>query len=201
VDFSTCLLTPEHAFDANTTAGCNGSETFEFRIIDSVALLDALIKSKADDVYSARPTAGFCWPWSNPNPDGRLVPDVKVGAWQAVWIAKPDAGALASSIPTSKFSASDPNGINQVCCVYTAQGFEFDYVGVIWGRDLRWNPGTNDWTGDPSESHDSLVKRSGARFTGLVKRTYRVLLTRGLKGCYVSFQDLAASLADCGRAL
>jgi uncharacterized protein len=105
------------------------------------------------------------------------------------WNAKPDAGRLAPGIPPSNFWASDPNGMNQVGCVYTAQGFEFDYVGVIWGRDLRWHPATNDWIGDPSHSHDAIVKRSGDRFTDLVKRTYRVLLTRGLKGCYVYFED------------
>ena len=79
--------------------------------------------------------------------------------------------------PTSRspnFWASNPNGINQVGCVYTAQGFEFDYVGVIFGRDLRWDPESEDWIGDPSESHDSIVKRTPRdRFTDLVKRTYR----------------------------
>ena len=70
------------------------------------------------------------------------------------WNARPEAGRLAPGIPPSNFWASDPNGLNQVGCVYTAQGFEFDYVGVIWGRDLRWDPATNDWIGDPSQSHD-----------------------------------------------
>ncbi len=69
------------------------------------------------------------------------------------------------------------------------EGFEFDCGGVIWGRDLRWNPATTSWMGDPSRSHDAIVKRSGHRFTDLVKRTYRVLLTRGLKGCYVYFEE------------
>ncbi len=178
-------ITPE---SANPTWDPD-KETFDFRIVDSVEQLDALIRSKADEGHSARLTAGFCWPWSNPEPDGTLVNDVKVGAWQMPWNAKPDAGRLAPGIPPSNFWASDPNGINQVGCVYTAQGFEFDYVGVIWGRDLRWDPATNDWIGDSSESHDSIVKRSGDRFTDLVKRTYRVLLTRGLKGCYVYFED------------
>jgi DUF2075 family protein len=108
------------------------------------------------------------------------------------WNAKPDSGRLAPGIPQSSFWACDPNGPDQVGCVYTAQGFEFDYVGVIWGRDLRWDPATNDWIGDTSHSYDSIVKRSGDRFTDLVKRTYRVLLTRGLKGCYVCFLDAPA---------
>jgi len=178
-------LTPE---PANPTWDPE-KETFDFRIVGSVEQLDALIRSKADEGHSARLTAGFCWPWSNPNPDGTLVNDVKVGSWQMPWNAKPDAGRLAPGIPPSNFWASDPNGIDQVGCVYTAQGFEFDYIGVIWGRDLRWESATNDWVGDPSHSHDAIVKRSGDRFTDLVKRTYRVLLTRGLKGCYVYFED------------
>jgi hypothetical protein len=64
-------------------------------------------RSKADENHSARLTAGFCWLWSNPNPDGTLVPDVTVGAWQMPWNAKPDAGRLAKAIPPSNFWASD----------------------------------------------------------------------------------------------
>ncbi len=92
-------------------------------------------------------------------------------------------------IPPERHWASDPAGINQAGCIYTAQGFELDYLGVIIGRDLRWDPSSEEWIGDPSESFDSIVKRSGDRFTDLVKRTYRVLLTRGMKGCYVYGAD------------
>ena len=96
-----------------------------------------------------------------------------------------------------------PRDINQVGCIYTAQGFEFDYVGVIIGRDLRWDPASEDWIGDPSESFDSIVKRCGDRFTHFVKRTYRVLLTRGMKGCYVYFEDPNLHLQDSslGRSI
>jgi DUF2075 family protein len=76
-----------------------------------------------------------------------------------------------------------------VGCVYTAQGFEFDYVGVIWGPDLTYRFSEQRWVGDKRASHDNVVKRSGERFSGLVKNTYRVLLSRGLKGCYVVFLD------------
>jgi uncharacterized protein len=70
-------------------------------------------------------------------------------------------------------------------CVYTAQGFEFDYVGVIFGRDLVYD-------GNRKTSHDSVVKRAPEEeFANLVKQTYRVLLTRGMIGCYVYFEDAA----------
>ena len=167
-----------------------GSEGFDFQIVDSVVQLDAMIRSKADEGHTARLVAGFCWPWSNPLDDGSLVPDVKVGAWQMPWNARPDAGRLADGIPKADFWASNPGGINQVGCIYTAQGFEFDYVGVIFGTDLRWDPASEAWVADPGSSHDSVVKHAkGDEFLDLVKRTYRVLLTRGMKGCYVYFED------------
>lgn len=166
-----------------------GNDAFDFRIVDSVEQLDAMIRSKADEGHTARLTAGFCWRWSDPEPDGTLVNDVKVGTWEMPWNARSDAGRLATGIPEERYWASDPRGIDQVGCIYTAQGFEFDYTGVIFGRDLRWDPASADWVGDAGTSHDSIVKRSGDRFTDLVKRTYRVLLTRGMMGCYVYFED------------
>jgi hypothetical protein len=181
----------DHTLGLDETANpvWDGSEDFDFRIVDSVEQLDAMIRSKADEGHTARLVAGFCWPWSDPLDDGSLTPDVKVGAWQMPWNAKSDAGRLADGIPQERFWASDPRGINQVGCIYTAQGFEFDYVGVIFGRDLRWDPASATWIADRGQSYDSVVKRSGDQFLDLVKRTYRVLLTRGMKGCYVYVED------------
>ena len=139
--------------------------------------------------YSARLVAGFCWPWSNPDSSGQLVDDVKLDGFSMPWNAMPDAGKLAPGIPKSNFWASDPNGINQVGCLYTAQGFEFDYAGVIFGRDLVYDAG---WRGNRKISQDSVVKKAAEEeFVNLVKQTYRVLLTRGMKGCYVYFEDVA----------
>jgi DUF2075 family protein len=114
-----------------------------------------------------------------------------VGDWEMPWNAQAGAGKLAPGIPKSDFWANDPNGINQVGCVYTAQGFEFDYVGVIFGPDLVYRPMEGGWVGQPKESFDRVVSRgvTTADFTDFVKSTYRVLLTRGLRGCYVSFTD------------
>ncbi len=62
---------------------------------------------------------------------------------------------------------------------------------MIFGRDLVWRP-RKGWVGQPEFSQDTIVKRAGkdlAVFTDLVKNTYRVLLTRGLRGCFVYFED------------
>ena len=167
-------------------------EQFEFDVVDSPQELEIIINQKAAAGYTARLTAGFCWAWSNPNDDGTLVDDVEVGEWRMPWNARSEAARLAVGVPKSNFWASDPGGLDQVGCVYTAQGFEFDYVGVIFGRDLVYRPRTG-WVGQAGYSHDSVVKRAATisedEFARLVKQTYRVLLTRGLKGCFVYFQD------------
>lgn len=166
-------------------------EEFDFDIAESPEELEALIRQRAADGATARLTAGFCWPWSKPDATGHLVPDVRVGDWSMPWNAKPDAALLAPGIPTSNFWASEPAGLDQVGCVYTAQGFEFDHVGVIFGRDLVYRPGLG-WIGQPEFSKDQMGPRRARDpelFTRLVKSTYRVLLTRGLRGCTVYFQD------------
>lgn len=181
-------------------------EAFDFGIVSDVWELEQWVRSKAVEGHTARLVAGFCWPWSDPHGDGTLVDDVVVEDWQMPWNAKPDAGRLARGIPKSDFWATDAGGLEQVGCVYTAQGFEFDYVGVIFGTDLRFDPVLGTWVGDKSASFDTVVKRSGEKFVDLVKHTYRVLFTRGMKGCRVVFLDAAtrahvASLmaGDAGR--
>jgi hypothetical protein len=165
-------------------------DPYEFKICDSPEALEQLIRlSDLPGQTTARLTAGFCWPWSDPAADGTLVRDVTIGSWTYPWNAKPDAGRLARGIPKSNFWASDPGGLDQIGCIYTAQGFEFDYVGVIFGDDLKYDWTQNEWIGDRQKSADTMVKRSKERFIDLVKNTYRVLLTRGIKGCYVYFVD------------
>ncbi len=167
----------------------DGADGFDFRIMGSPQELEAAIRRCANEGYTARLSAGFCWPWSSPNPDGTLVDDVVVGEFKRPWNAKPDSGGLAAGVPSASLWATDPAGIEQVGCVYTVQGFELDYLGVIWGLDLRYDPDRNEWLGDKAASKDSVVKRSKERFVDLVKNTYRVLLSRGMKGCFVHFMD------------
>jgi uncharacterized protein len=165
------------------------STEYEFRIVDSPQELEALIHLRASDGDSARMTAGFCWPWSDPNPDGSLPLDVQIGEFKRPWNAKSGATHLAKSVPSSSLWAHDRRGLDQIGCVYTAQGFEFDYVGVIWGDDVVWDPESGGWVGNPKKSADNVVKRAGPHFRDLVLRTYRVLLSRGIKGCFVCFTD------------
>jgi len=130
---------------------------------------------------TARIAAGYCWPWSDPKVvDGTkaLVDDVVVGDWRRPWNAKPEKPVRG--IPASHFWASDPRGFGQVGCIYTAQGFEYDWSGVIFGNDFVRRG--NTWMARRDRSFDGQVKRAGEEeFRALVRNTYKVLLTRGMK--------------------
>ena len=83
--------------------------------------------------------AGYCWPWSDPAADGSLPNDVRIGDWARPWNLKGERSV--GGAPAAALWASDPAGFGQVGCVYTAQGFEYDYAGVILGPDFVWREG------------------------------------------------------------
>ena len=137
--------------------------------------------------------AGFCWPWSKvPDENGDLINDIIIGDFKKPWNAHPDIRNLKENIPKAPKWAIDSNGINQVGCIYTAQGFEFDYIGVIVGKDLIYNLDESKWEGNKDACYDVMVKKEKENFTDLIKNTYRVLISRGMKGCYVWFEDEGA---------
>jgi hypothetical protein len=147
----------------------NQADEFDFRILPNPQALEDEIMKQLEEKSTARLAAGFCWPWSNPKPDGTLVEDVVIGDYKRPWNAKSDSGSLAPGIPKESLWAYEDGGVNQIGCIYTAQGFEFDYVGVIFGPDLVYLPEAADWKGDKTKSFDTVVKRSGDRFTQMVK--------------------------------
>lgn len=161
---------------------------FDFKIFDSPEkLYDALKKRENDKQGSARLVAGFCWPWSDPDPTGNLVKDVKIGSFEMPWETKGDHGV--DNYPPWFEWAIKPKGFEQVGCIYTAQGFEFDYIGVIMGNDIYYDSDKDRLKGDISKTKDPMLKRDADNFENYAKNIYRVLLTRGIKGCYVYFID------------
>ncbi|WP_423463371.1 DNA/RNA helicase domain-containing protein [Promicromonospora sp. MS192] len=169
-------------------------ENFEVDVVGSPDELESRLQAYRNTGYGARMAAGFCWPWSNPRDDGSLVPDVTIGTWQRPWNLRGER-AVGGAPPASLW-ATDPAGFGQVGCVYTAQGFEYDWNGVILGPDLVWRQAADDgrgaWVVRRSESRDSaLTKKSvtDARFDELTRNTYKVLLTRGMVGTLIYSTD------------
>jgi|ERR1035437_917946 DUF2075 family protein len=164
-------------------------EAFEFKIIESPQkLYDTLKAIETKKANSARLVAGYCWNWSDPNPDGTLVDDVVIGSFKMPWEAK-EGKRVAQGIPRWYEWAYKTNGINQVGCIYTAQGFEFDYIGVIIADDLAFDKKANKIIGNPSATSDPTLRRGISDFDVYVKNIYRVLMSRGMKGCYVYFTN------------
>jgi hypothetical protein len=153
---------------------------YSFRLADNPEALTELLANAQGAGERARLVAGFCWKWSDSLGDGRLVPDVRVGEWAMPWNRKRDSKKRyrPDNDPYTLWAETD-EGYGQVGCIYSAQGFEFDRVGVIWGPDLVWRSGA--WVAQPASSHDLPVKRSGEAMLGLVRNAYRILLTRGAK--------------------
>ena len=139
-----------------------------------------------DAGYSARISAGYCWPWGDARADGSLPEDVVVGEWRRPWNNKKDTAV--GGAPGRPFWSSDPAGFGQVGCVYTAQGFEYDWSGVILGPDLVWRG--DGWVAQPGKSFDTQVKRATLpEFDRAVRNTYKVLLTRGMLGSVMVSTD------------
>jgi uncharacterized protein len=112
---------------------------------------------------------------------------VKIGDFEMPWETKGEHGV--GEYPVWYQWAYKPNGFRQVGCIYTAQGFEFDYIGVIIGPDLKFGKETESLYGDMSATKDPTLKRDPSNFETYMKNIYRVLLTRGMKGCYVYFTE------------
>lgn len=164
-------------------------KNFDVRVAETPDELEASLAAKQAAGESARMTAGYCWPWSDPRRDGSLVPDVRVGAWARPWNVKSDRSV--GDAPGSPFWATDPNGFGQVGCIYTAQGFEYDWSGVIIGPDLIARGGrlVTDREQFKDPNFRSRRSVSDAEADEKIRNTYKVLLTRGMKGTVVYSAD------------
>lgn len=150
-------------------------------VVDSPEELEAFLEGHRAQGYSARMSAGYCWRWSKDVAPGEPLPaDVRIGDWARPWNVFGDRAV--GGAPPAALWATDPAGFGQVGCVYTAQGFEYDWSGVILGPDLVWR--VDRWVVDRTASKDPVFKRStpDADVDRLIRNTYKVLLTRGMIG-------------------
>ena len=166
-----------------------GDDRFELRTARSPRELEVALEAFRDKGYGARMTAGYAWRWSDPLTDDTLVQDVVVGDWSRPWNVKGERAV--GDAPPSYLGATSPGGFGQVGCVYTAQGFEYDWNGVILGPDLVWR--TDRWVARRDENKDPAFRSrkevSDEQFDALVRNVYKVLLTRGMTGTIVHSVD------------
>lgn len=162
---------------------------FDIRICNSPNEMRNLVIEKNRATNRARILAGYCWEWFKKEQNNSNYHDIKINDFEMSW-------NLGSGEP---FAVSDTS-INEVGCIHTSQGLEFDYVGVIIGDDMRFENGkvVTDFnrrakTDQSLKGIKKLYKENpelaNAKADEIIKNTYRTLLTRGMKGCYIYCTD------------
>lgn len=158
---------------------------YDIKSFDDPILLHQAIERKNEQEGLSRVVAGYCWDWDTDHQDDPDYVDIQIGDYGRSW-----------NLQAGNPWAIDEGSIDEVGCIHTCQGLEFEYAGVIIGPDLRLEDG--DLVTDFREraSQDSSVhgmkkmseeqpEEAERRAEELIKNTYRTLLTRGMKGCYI----------------
>ncbi|MCX2970901.1 MULTISPECIES: DUF2075 domain-containing protein [Streptomyces] len=161
----------------------------ELRTAESPQELEDFLVARRAEGYGARMSAGYCWKWTTRfTPEMTALPaDVVIGDWARPWNVYGERSVFGA--PPAPLWATEPAGFGQVGCVYTAQGFEYDWSGVIIGPDLVWR--TDRWVVDRTASKDPVFTQATPddEIDRLVRNTYKVLLTRGMVGTIVYATD------------
>lgn len=129
-----------------------------------------------------RMIAGYCYDWNVKN---------KRGDWDVIL---PNGFKAKWNLEKDDHWAVNPNSFEEIGCIHTCQGMEFDYVGVFIGKDLYYKDGhvctnRNAISKDDGSSGLRYKTTPDEEADKLIRRTYKVLLTRGLKGCYIYCED------------
>lgn len=163
---------------------------YDFQVFDSAAALKKEIEAKNKEANKARITAGYCWNWiSKKNPNDYDI-ELDDGAFKAKWNLTQDGNLWILK----------PESVSEVGCIHTCQGLEVDYIGVIIGPDLVIRNGKV--VTDPSKRARTDKSLHGYKKLSqsepvyveqvvdtIIKNTYRTLMTRGVKGCYIYATD------------
>ena len=155
---------------------------YDFQVFDSAVDMREALRVKNAVNNKARMVAGYCYDWNVKNGRGD-IDIVLPGGFQAKW-----------NLANDKIWAINPKSFEEVGCIHTAQGLEFDYVGVLIGKDLYYDSTrgrvlTNKLAISSDDRSSGIRSSSDQDARRLILNTYKTLLTRGQKGCYVYCED------------
>ena len=162
---------------------------YDIRICDSPMEMEHIILEKNNIRNRARILAGYCWNWPKATRNDVNYHDIKIGDYGISW-----------NLDGGDAFAINPDSVHEAGCIHTSQGLEFDYVGVIIGDDMRYENGEiiTDYskrakTDQSMKGIKRIAKNNPQEANRLadeiIKNTYRTLMTRGMKGCYVYCTD------------
>ena len=172
----------DHLLGIRTTANVNFDYDYEIRLFRSPTKMREALREKNSLNNKSRMIAGYCYEWvSEHNPEGEEYDIILKDGFRAKWNFSNSLFAIA------------PDSFDQVGCIHTTQGLEFDYCGIIIGKDLRYENG--QVITDPSmealsdKSSGIRTCKDKALADRLIRNTYKTLLSRGQKGCYLYCED------------
>lgn len=178
----------DNVLEINMEATDDFDYDYDIRICDTPQEVRELIFEKNKNTNKARMVAGYCWNWIKEGKNNTNYHDITIGNFEMSW-----------NLGSSSTWAIDPDSVNEIGCIHTCQGLEFDYVGVIIGDDLRYEDGIiTDFTKRARTDQSikglkGLYKKDKEKALSIadriIKNTYRTLLTRGQKGCYIYCVD------------
>lgn len=162
---------------------------YDFEVLDSPDEMRQKVIERNQGSNKSRILAGYCWNWPRAGRADTNTHEITIGDFEISWNL--DGGEAFALSPTS---------INEAGCIHTTQGLEFEYVGVIIGDDLRYEGDhvVTDYTKragtDQSIKGLKKMEREDPKHAlkladEIIKNTYRTLMTRGMKGCYVYATD------------
>lgn len=161
---------------------------FDFKVFDNPNDLRKAIVEKNKLNNKSRLVAGYCWDWKSKK--SNLINDIIIPEYnfEMKWNLLNDGSTWIIG----------ENSVNEIGCIHTCQGLELDYVGVIIGDDMRFDTFKNKVITDVMKrsSNDNSIKGIKKHLTedrnsalmvadNIIKNTYRTLMTRGMKGCYI----------------
>ena len=182
----------DDVLDIRKTANSDGFDLdYDIKICDTPNEVRDIIFEKNKINNKARILAGYCWDWIKDGKNKSDVFDITIPEYDF---------AMSWNLGNSQTWAIDAESVNEIGCIHTAQGLEFDYVGVIIGNDLRYENGKiiTDVTerAKTDQSIKGIYKMAQQDFDKavkvadeIIKNTYRTLMTRGQKGCYIYCTD------------
>ena len=164
---------------------------YDFQVFSDPHEMKKAIQEKNKINNKSRIVSGYCWEWPKANRTKSGYHDIKIEEYNF---------GMSWNLDNTTTWAIDEDSIHEAGCIHTCQGLEFDYVGVIIGDDLRYEDGEviTDHTkrAKSDQSLRGIKKRmkenpEEARVIAdrIIRNTYRTLMTRGLKGCYVFCTD------------
>lgn len=181
----------DNVLEIEETANYDGFDfDYDFRVVDSASELKDLIFERNRENNKSRLLAGYCWNWKSEGKENTDVHDIVIDDFSMSW-----------NLNSSKTWAIDENSINEVGCIHTSQGLEFDYVGVIIGEDMRFDgehivtdfnmrAGTDRSMFGIKKMYGENPEKALELADEIIKNTYRTLMTRGMKGCYIYCEDM-----------